>query len=252
MQIVADRMRPDPELLALVQGIAELVRPDNVELAQWYGNYARQHAARIAHDVALVERYSTAQERVVDVAAVPLLLIGCLAARGRNVEGVDISPARFSQAIATLGVKVVACDIEREPLPFEDSSIDLLVFNEIFEHLRIDPIYTFSEIRRVLKAGAKLVMSTPNALSLYHLREMLLRRRLGPPMYREYAKLKTIGHMGHVREYTVNEVVEFLVDTGFSPDEVVYRDVPNSRPARLFVGLFPAVRPSFSVLASKR
>lgn len=74
MQIVADRMRPDPELLALVQGIAELVRPDNVELAQWYGNYARQHAARIAHDVALVERYSTAQERVVDVAAVPLLL----------------------------------------------------------------------------------------------------------------------------------------------------------------------------------
>jgi len=251
MKKAAESQSPDPRCLALVEQAAEDIRPDGDDMADWYAGYCRQHAERIAFDVALAQRFAGNGARILDLAAVPLLLLAALHTDGRDVEGVDIDPSRFAGAIERLGLTVHASDIETEPLPFADGSFDVVVFNEIFEHLRIDPIRTMAEIRRVLAPGGVLLLSTPNGLSLVGLIRILLKRRTGPPIYQQYEKLHTLGHMGHVREYSVREVTDFLTRAGFTVDSVTYRG-RFAKPLRnALCRLFPALRPKFSLIARK-
>jgi SAM-dependent methyltransferase len=54
------------------------------------------------------------------------------------------------------------CRGDGERLPFEDASVDVVVFSEVIEHL-IRPELAVWEISRVLKPGGVLVMTTNNA-----------------------------------------------------------------------------------------
>ncbi|MDB6011656.1 MAG: hypothetical protein JWL65_3906 [Gammaproteobacteria bacterium] len=101
---------------------------------------------------------------------------------------------------------------------FADESFDVVVFHELFEHLRINPVFTLTEVLWVIKPNGILTPSTPNLRSLDGIRNFLFRDRAfscAPSIYLEYEKLQTIGHTGHVREYTWTEVVEFLQTIGF-------------------------------------
>ncbi len=58
-----------------------------------------------------------------------------------------------------------------------------MVLNEVFEHMRIDLIATFTEIRRVLKPGAVILMSTPNGLAMHPIYRMLRHGMIGPSLH---------------------------------------------------------------------
>lgn len=254
----AEHLHPQPELLAAVVAASERIEPDVPELDEWHATYVKGHAPRIAHDVACVERWTKRGDLILDVGAVPLLLMATLHRRGHAVEGLDLRPDRFGRSIDAMGLKVRACDVETQSLPYDDCSVDVVVFNEIFEHLRINPIATFVQLRRVLKSDGLLIMSTPNGLSLKRLTSLWLRGRPGPPIHDEYAKLARLGHMGHVREYSINEGLDFLRALAFVPLEVIYRGcfaTPEGRPAlRLAdaVGLVaPRLRPYYTLIARK-
>lgn len=121
---------------------------------------------------------------------------------------------------------MVSCDIETEKLPFHDSQFDVVLFNELFEHLRINPIFTMREVHRILKPGGLLFLSTPNLRSLAGLANFLLKNRCyscEADPYDEFSKLEGLGHMGHVREYTTREITEFLGRIGFEVREIVFR-----------------------------
>jgi SAM-dependent methyltransferase len=78
------------------------------------------------------------------------------------------------------GLRFVACDIESETLsrnpntrrliadaaclPFCDAEVDLIVTDNMFEHL-LEPIGVLAECRRVLKPGGALVFATPHKYS---------------------------------------------------------------------------------------
>jgi hypothetical protein len=133
-----------------------------------------------------------------------------------------------------------------------------LVLNEVFEHLRINPLATSGELHRILKPGGPLIMSTPNGLSLKRLVALCLRGRPGPRIYDEFDKLNRLGHMGHVREYAVNEAVDFLNSMGFQPVLIIYRgryDLNRGSMALLATDTvgraLPRLRPFFTVVAKK-
>jgi hypothetical protein len=49
-----------------------------------------------------------------------------------------------------------------------------------------------------------------------------------PAAYGEFAKLRGVGHMGHIREYSRDEMREFLLRSGF---EIVESRLVSHRPS---------------------
>jgi SAM-dependent methyltransferase len=247
-------LQPEARSLAAVDATAARVQPDDPALGEWAANYLREHRLRLATDVDLVLEHVAAGSRVLDVGAAPLVTSAALAGLGYDLCAIDLRPDRFAGMIAELGLEVRRCDVETEPLPVADASIDAVLFNELFEHLRIDPIFTLGEVLRVLRPGGLLLLSTPNLRSLRGIRNLLLHDQghaVSGGVYRQYEKLRTLGHMGHVREYTTRETVDFLERIGFIVETLVFRGGHGRGPVGLAERLAPSLRPFFSVLARR-
>jgi SAM-dependent methyltransferase len=241
--------------MLLVEECAVQLAPDTQSLATWHRTYVSNHATRLAFDLDIAREFAAQRGRVLEAGSIPLLFTAAMSRCGYDITGCDIAPERYSSAIHRLGLKVVKCNIETDPLPFDGNSFEAIVFNEIFEHLRINPIFTMTEVLRVMKPGAILMLSSPNLRSLDGIVNFLFRNECysccSDP-YDEYHKLQDLGHMGHVREYTTKEVTHFLEKVGFRVTNIVYRGWLNSRMKRSVTRLVPSLRPFVSYIACKR
>ncbi|MCB9882971.1 MAG: class I SAM-dependent methyltransferase [Planctomycetes bacterium] len=253
-QVQSEPHTPSRDALELVELMRQAIHPDEAALEPWVERYGRNHARRIASDLDLVRRHVPDDGELLEVGSVPLLATAALERRGYSIRGVDVAPERFTHAREALGLDVRKCDIEREPLPFETGSFDAVLFFELFEHLRIDPIFTMAEVHRVLKPGGTLLLSTPNLRSLGGIVNFLVHGRAhscSKGIYDEYRKLRELGHMGHVREYTPVEVQDFLERLGFEVLAVVHRGSYTSAWRRVATRIFPRLRPFLGVVARR-
>ncbi len=245
---------PDEADLKIVRDSARRILGEASDLNEWAAGYFANHTERIAFDVTMTRTYANRGDRILELGSLPLLLTASLQSLGYTVAGVDAKPERMAGAIEALGLDIARCDIETEQLPFGDESHDLAVFNELFEHLRIDPIFTMSEVCRVLRPDGMLLLSTPNLRSLRGIYNYLVRNRAyscSAELYEEYRKLHTLGHMGHVREYTSAEVVEFLEKVGFVVKGMVFRGKFGRRWVDWPVRFVPRLKPFVSFVAQK-
>jgi len=103
-------------------------------------------------------------ERVLDVGAKRGGLGAYLRASGVDVSyaGTDLSRENIDAAAAD-GLDVRLADVE-QPLPFEDGSFDCAFCLELLEHL-VTPVALLEELRRVLGAGGRAVVSVPSPYS---------------------------------------------------------------------------------------
>jgi SAM-dependent methyltransferase len=62
-------------------------------------------------------------------------------------------------------VAVCPANLAHSQLPVPDESFDLIVFNEVLEHLNFNPIPLLREFARVLVPGGKVYCATPNLAS---------------------------------------------------------------------------------------
>jgi SAM-dependent methyltransferase len=256
MQIRSSRLHSTPSAaaLTLIDSCARDLAPDGAGLSAWHQDYLANHRIRIAHDLDIINHAISKSQTIVEFGSVPLILTAALKRNGYQVTGCDIDPGRYAATIEALGLQVVECNIETEPLPFADESFDAVVFNELFEHLRINPVFTLSEVLRIMKPNGILTLSTPNLRSLDGIRNFLLRDRAfscASNIYLEYRKLQTIGHMGHVREYTRTEVVEFLQSVGFAVTALIWRGEYEHRVKQALIALLPHLSPFVTYVARK-
>lgn len=236
----------------LLDRVAARIRPDERRLDAWFDGYYREHRTRFAGDLRLVERYVARGGRILESGAIPLVMTAALSALEYDVTALDLRPERFAGAIAQLGLNVARCDIENEPVPCADGVFDAVLFSEVFEHLRINPVFTMREVRRVLKPGGLLLLSTPNLRSWRGVRNFLVHNRAHTTeggVYAQYEKLETVGHMGHVREYTTREVADFLTAVGFRVETLIYRGGYGRGATGFAEWLMPSLRPFFTVVA---
>jgi len=187
----------------------------------WHINDLHNHQRRYLADLRLIEALAPAG-RILELGSAPCHMTALLNLAGYAVVGVDVDPERVADLASRLGLDVRRSDIERSILPFGDDEFACALLCETFEHLRIDPAFVLSEINRVLAPGAALLFTTPNVYSLPSLGRFLLGRSVADPL-EEYAKLRNIGHMGHVREYSAREVARFLEASGFAVQSIDYR-----------------------------
>ncbi|MBI4776957.1 MAG: class I SAM-dependent methyltransferase [Deltaproteobacteria bacterium] len=254
MKSARQALSPSPWSMKAIKDSAVDLVPEDQSLLDWHREYISIHSLRLAFDLDIVKMYVAREADVLELGSIPLFFTNALSKSNYYVTGCDIAPERYASSISRLGMAVVKCDIETEKLPFGNNSFDAIIFNEIFEHLRINPIFTLSEVLRVMKPKALLVLSSPNLRSLKGIINILFKGRAHSccgNIYAEYRKLETLGHMGHVREYTEMEVVEFLENIGFSVTEVIYRGQYENRTGRLIVRMMPHLSPFITYLAHK-
>ncbi|NEA03317.1 class I SAM-dependent methyltransferase, partial [Streptomyces sp. SID10116] len=168
---------------------------------------------------------------------------------GHRVVGVDWSQDALKRAHARLPY-VVRGELSDGGLPFADGAADAVLFSEVVEHL-VDPDSALDELRRVLRPGGHLMLSTPNLAAWYN-RGLLLAGV--QPVFSEVSLRGIHGRpgkevVGHLRLYTARALREFVAASGF---EIVrlsgapFHGVP--RPLRALDRLACAVPSAASIL----
>jgi len=122
----------------------------------------------------------------------------------KNITGIDKFEYPLSKAREFLPeCNFIKFDLD-EKLDFLDESFDLIVSNEVIEHLE-NPEVFFKESYRLLKTGGNLIIKTPNGLDLARLICKLTNRTW-------YAdKDKT-----HIRYFNVSSLRNLLASCGFN------------------------------------
>jgi SAM-dependent methyltransferase len=115
-----------------------------------------------------------------------------------RILGVEVYEGPAAEA-ADRGIEVAKLDLEVEPLPWPDRSVDVVVCNQVLEHLK-NVWLPMSEIHRVLRPGGHAVLSVPNLASL-HNRVLLV-------IGRQPTSIQVFGP--HVRGFTLREFSEFV------------------------------------------
>jgi SAM-dependent methyltransferase len=126
-------------------------------------------------------------------------------------------------------------DAESERFPYEDDSFDLVTWCEVIEHLTENPVFTLSEIHRVLKPGGALVLSTPNASRADSVANLLW----GVNMYDPYHLGAALKGSRHSREYTFQELRDLIAGCGFEIERIEDIDIypPDGLRRRLLRGV---------------
>ncbi len=151
-------------------------QPDDAELlrhysAEYYGSSRRKFVGVGAALVAwfqgerarLAARSTPAGGRVLDVGCGNGGFLLRMKRRGFRVEGTEWTAASATRVPAEAGVPVHVGDLLTLDLP--ERAFDLVTLWHVFEHLR-RPDATLQRIARLLKPGASLLLSLPNAESI--------------------------------------------------------------------------------------
>ncbi|HTA15408.1 MAG TPA: class I SAM-dependent methyltransferase [Solirubrobacteraceae bacterium] len=152
--------------------------------------------------------------------------------RPARVLDVGCGEGHFAAALARAGAEVVAIDVAEEPLrrlrlrhpdidarlapaeaalPLRDSSFDLVWSGETIEHVA-DTGQWLSEIRRVLRSGGPVLLTTPD-----HGLLLRLRLALSPSAFAAHFDPSS----DHLRFYTPRALEGLLADFGFEEVTVV-------------------------------
>jgi SAM-dependent methyltransferase len=165
------------------------------------------------------------------VGSAPAYFTALLKAAGYGVVGIDLDPSRIGDVVAMFELDIRRCDVEQDRRPFPDERFACVVFMEILEHLRIDPLFALAEVNQVLRPGGMLILTTPNFYSAQNVARFALGRGVGDALT-EFRKLRLVGHMGHIREYTRAEVGRSLEYSGFALRHHRFADYSTPRAKR--------------------
>ena len=81
-----------------------------------------------------------------------------------SIAGLDINN-KFIEIAKLRGIDGRVCDVSTESFPYGESVFDIVILGSLLEH-SLNPRHLISESKRVLREGGRLIISTPNAISL--------------------------------------------------------------------------------------
>jgi SAM-dependent methyltransferase len=255
-QAIARSQEPATPPQATAQLMAELAQslpPLSGEHTAWVKRFTHFHHPRVAQDMGHIERFCTPDGLILDVGAAPFMLSIGLSRAGHAVRALDLHPDRLADIIKTHGLQVDRCDVEQDRWPVDDGTVQTIAFFEVFEHLRLDLNRTMSELRRVLSPTGRALISTPNLRSLAGLFNLVHKGRsyscLGD-IHAEWNKLQTLGHMGHVREYTAWDLVPYFEALGLTVEEIIFRGRFGVADMDAIIDEHPHLSPFFTLVVA--
>ena len=221
----------------------------------YYAPYWAQHSPRLKEDLRLVMRHAPPGAKVLDVGVSPPFMLTTLTQLGFDAVGVDLNPGNFQRTIDQYELQVEKIDIEREKLPFASGQFDLVYIAEVFEHMRIDPIFTASELYRILAPGGTLLLRTPNLHSLAGMYSFFFKGLAyscaNDGVFDQFDMLHRLGYFGHIREYTHQEMKSFLGRIGFKKVDVEFWGGGAKPWTRPIYWLAPSLRYNMMLIAKR-
>jgi SAM-dependent methyltransferase len=115
-----------------------------------------------------------------------------------KLYGVDFNDASLDK-VSNMGIQPIRSNIERDRLPLADEHVDVVIANQVFEHLK-EIFWSLHEICRVLSVGGHVVIGVPNLASLHN--------RLLLMLGRQPTCIKSVG--AHVRGFTKQDFLHFV------------------------------------------
>ena len=130
------------------------------------------------------------------------------------------------KSLKAAGLETISFDLDDPalPFPFEDNTFDVVISLATLEHiLHLDE--HMLEIRRILKDGGHLYISTPNYSSIHFVIPYLLKgKSFHNPMKGGIDKYEFYAH---VRYFTYVTLLEFVSSFGFKAEKA-YLPLPDS------------------------
>lgn len=172
---------------------------------------------RHLHTLNLVARFAprSTHPRVLDVSAGWAVPSRCLQRNGYDVHLTD-SPMIAGEEVCAFNERLFPLthinDLERDALPFEPGSFDVVLWLATIEHLQNSPRRVLEWIRSILKPGGVVIIDTPNVLELRKRLMLLLGWSIMPSMKFLYDGAR---HSDHHFEYTQQDLEYVLGRAGF-------------------------------------
>ncbi|MDA8019747.1 MAG: class I SAM-dependent methyltransferase [Thermoanaerobaculia bacterium] len=129
-----------------------------------------------------------------------------------------LGSAEYRRMLEEARCRVVAASLTSLPLPLADASFDLVTFSEVLEHLPSTAVFPLLvEVRRLLRPGGRMVITSPNLLALqYRLLLLLGRSPFDLPVETDFAP----ETFGHIRLYAAAEIEKLGRRAGWQVEKV--------------------------------
>jgi SAM-dependent methyltransferase len=113
-------------------------------------------------------------------------------------------------------------NVEEETIPVAAGRYDVVLLCEVLEHFTNDPVKALRELKRVLKSGGTLILTTPNVNRLENVARMIS----GHNIYDPFSGYGPYGR--HNREYNREELDRLLDYLGFDIELCFTSDVHDN------------------------
>lgn len=174
------------------------------------GMFARMGKIARQHMRALRKQVSEGSNRsLLDIGCSSGLFLAEARDAGFTVEGLELSPQTSAFAREHFGLKVT--DGLLDDAGFADESFDVVTLFDVIEHVP-DPLDELARVRRILRPGGLLMLSTPNIDGLFPRASHALAKRL------DYWPHPEPPH--HLFQFSVRTMRAMLEKAGFEPGAV--------------------------------
>jgi SAM-dependent methyltransferase len=125
---------------------------------------------------------------------------------------------KYKQGIIDNGIDFLVCDLLHDDIEVENK-YDLIVMCEVIEHLTVPPDLIFKKLKKYLKPGGWLLLTTPN---FYRFRN-LVRMIFGIEIFCPFFQPEKGQGIGHFIEYSKENLQWSLKRAGFESIKIEYK-----------------------------
>ncbi|MFX1453245.1 MAG: class I SAM-dependent methyltransferase [Promethearchaeota archaeon] len=131
-----------------------------------------------------------------------------------NLYGLDYSISAIKKAKSAFQ-DIEFCVADVFDLPYPDGYFDIVVCNNLIEHIE-NPVLLLKNIKRILKKDGHIIISTPSRYRLDNVARIIQGKRI--QLISKY----------HVTEYSVGQIIELLSYSGFKIKTIISKSITKS------------------------